>query len=173
MKKEEIIKILEIFKNQIRENKFDLDYDELNKYFFIQNYFIARESPYFEEQFFETFLQIVGNSLKSIIQNLEYYVSIKPQNPAMSSDFEVLKENKEILKLYLKFHKYFKKFNLLFISHKQNSIEVINYILELFEMVKDYYRLAEKTELKLLENLDKKIIEFDVKKDKFESSVFN
>lgn len=171
MDKTEILNYLKIFKDQIEETKIDIKYEELDKYFFIKNHFISRETHYFESKFFETLLQIVGNSLKAIIQNLEYYVSLKPQNPAMSSDYEILKDNKEILKLYLQFHKSFKKFNILFI--KQNSKETIEYIKEVFELVTKYYTLAEKIEQKLMKNLDKKIIEFDVKKEKFESSVYN
>lgn len=163
------------FKNRYIKENTKISYENLNEIFYIENFFLNKDLPFMEEKFYETLIDIISNTLKSYIQELEYYVNIKPSTPQMSSDAEILIEEKDILyKYYLNLHIYYKKYHLLYLKSQFNTINTITFLEEIYIILKEFNEYSIKLQVKLIENLKKKLIE--IKKEKIkthESSIFN
>lgn len=174
--REEILENIEKFKSKLKEEKLKVSYEELDKYLFIESYFKSREEVYFEEDFYETVSQVVLNIFKSLITNLEHYVNMRGSTPAANCDYEILKDEKELQKLYFQFHLIYKKHNILYLKHELNTKKTIEFMIESFEIIKRYYDETLVIEEKLKKNIEKKLKEIkkdDTKKSTFESSMYN
>ncbi len=174
METKEILENFAKYKNQFGKEKFNLSFDEFERVFYAQDFFLNKTTPYLEELFYETTLQIVNNILKHSLQDLEYYVNVKPQTPLTSSDSEILRDKKDILKIYFKMHILFKKLNLLWIQGKENTDEVIDFASESYKIIIEFKKVLGEVQTKLIKNLEKKLNAVDEeKKEKFDSSIFN
>ncbi len=173
--KKTVIDNLKTFKIQLKESSIDFSFDELDKYFYIEDYFSSKDSPYFKKNFISEILIINGKTIKGLLSNLEYYLSASTNTLASASDFEILKDRKDIKKLYFEFHLLHKKYNLIFLKHKENDEkEVLNYFKMSFKLIKDYYNLSVELEEKMLKNMKKKLKEIDEeKKTVISSSIYH
>ena len=174
MKKQELVEQFEQFKKQYEELSPKLSFDEFNKYFYVDGYFLSRTFPYLEKFFYENMLQIITNNLKHILSDLEYYVNISPQTPLTRSDLEIVKDNKELLEHYYKLHKLFKKSNLFYAKHKEGSTQVLEILFESYDAIKAFSEFHATLIEELMENLDKKFNEIHKEaKPKFDSSIYH
>ena len=173
-KLENIKKYEKIFKSK----NIDLDYNNFSKYFYTKIFFYNYEIPLLEENFYETTLEICINIIKPLIQELEYFVNVKPNNLIASSDYEIINKNtNEIETYYLKLYKLYKKYIKLHLKRTENeeNKEVYhNFIIESFNKVKEYTTYSIKIQEKLIINIDNKINEIQEKNKelKFEGSVY-
>lgn len=175
MKTEEILDNYENFKKRFITEKSKISFDDFERYFHVEEYFLSRNIPYLDRIFYSSALQITGNVLHHCIQDLNYYINIRPDNLLSSSDYEIVHDDKRIIKLYYEIHKLYKKFNYLYVIGKEETKESISFMEEAFEKIKEYFQINEELLIKMMNNIDKKISETDKKKEKknFESSIFH
>lgn len=176
METKEILESFEKFKKQYLKESIKISFDEFDKYFYVEPYFLNKTQPYLEKNFYVNMLQIFAETLKNSLHDLEYYVNLRGNTPLMQADLEIMQDkNKELMKLYLTFHSLYKKHSTFYFEHKENTKEVIEFFYLIIEPVKEYYSFMQKTIPQLVGNLDKKVKELDVKKKKkeFESSAYN
>ncbi|MDA3855432.1 MAG: hypothetical protein PF569_04180 [Candidatus Woesearchaeota archaeon] len=166
---------IEKFKKQYKKENIKIEYLKFDNLFYVESFFSNKDLPFTEEKFYETLIEVVSNTLKSYIQELEYYVNIKPSTPQMSSDSEIIfKEKDKLQKFYLNLHIYYKKYHLLYLKSKLDTNEVVNFLEEIFEKVSEFNKYSIKLQTKLITNLKEKLEE--VSKEKvvqYESSIFN
>jgi len=157
------------------KNDIKIDYEEFNKYFYIKNFFYNYEMPLLEENFYETTLEICINMLKVMIQELEYFVNVKPNNLIASSDYEIINENsKDVDMYYLKLHKMYKQYIKLHLSGIEKNEEIDQFIIQLHKITKKYIKYSINLQEKLITNINNKISELnkESKELKFEGSVY-
>ncbi|MCA9459001.1 MAG: hypothetical protein KC550_00465 [Nanoarchaeota archaeon] len=173
MKTELLIEYFNKFKKQYENLTLSISFEDFNKYFYVENYFMNRKIAYFEKNFYTIILAIVAETLKYQIQDLEYCVNLRASSPMTSSDFEILEKDKEILKIYFETHILYKKYNLLYMQCKDNTEEILELFKEAYENTVKYFELNCKILPKLIENLEKKKKEVDKKMERVESSIFH
>lgn len=157
-----------------KKNKDMINFDDFNVSFGVKSFFIDTKSFFVEDMFFEKIVDIVVFSLKHQLHELEYFVNIKPANTIMSLDYEVLKDDKKLLKLYYKNHKHYKKYMIMLLENKENSKQVLNFLKESYEIIKENVETLIPVNKKLIDNIDEKMKKIEQKKAPvFESSVFN
>lgn len=161
-KQENILK----YKELILKQNLEIKYEELNQYFYIKNFFYNYDIPLLNENFYEVSLEISMNIVKNMLQELEYFINVKPNSPATTSDYEILcEEIKKIEEYYLKFHKLYKQYIKLHLSKEKDTKNVIDYMIKCFKLVKKYTKFSISIQDKLIENLNLKIKEITEKKE--------
>lgn len=176
MESKELIEMFSKFKKQYEKDKFGIEFEEFDQYFYAEPYFLNRSTPYLEKNFYVNCLQMVAETLKNILHDLEYYVNLRGNTPLMQADLEVLKDkNKEFMKLYYTMHSLYKKHSNFYFTHTDNSPIVIEFVTEVMKPIEEYYSLMREIVPKLSENLKVKAKELDKKEKKkeFESSAYN
>ena len=174
MNTKEILENIENYKKDYGKNNFHISFDDFDKEFYATDYLLSKSTPYLDTFFFETTFQIINNMMKHALQDLEYYVNVKPQTPISTSDYEVVKDNKELLKLQLEMHQIYKSSNLLWLEHKENSIDVKETTSIFYHKLVEFRKQIIEIQKKLITNLDSKIKELkEEDKPKFESSIFH
>jgi len=157
------------------ENNIKIDYKEFERYFYVKNFFYNYEIPLLEENFYDVTLDICTNMIKIMIQELEYFVNVKPNSLIASSDYEVINENsKDIDMYYLKLHKMYKQYIRLHLLGIEKNEEIDSFISKIHNIIKEYTKYSINIQDKLITNINKKIIELkDKSKElKFEGSVY-
>ncbi len=178
MDREEILRNYSDFKktylDMINKDKNLIDFEVFETCFYPKSFFIMHKTCFFEDMFYETILDIVVNALKNFIHESEYFVNLKPQTTLMSADYEILKNEKDLIKIHLKLHKLFKTYKLLIYLRKENSVEVSAYAVNVKETLDEFLVTSSKVTKKLIVNIDKKLDEIDKSSEVvFESAVFN
>lgn len=171
----EEIKNYELFKEIYEKKETPINFEEFDKFFLVRNYFLSRETPFLEEDFFKTLYELIGNMLKGQLTELEYYVNVKHSTPLANSDIEILsKENDKLMKCYFKMHIAYKKFHKINLLHKTNTLDVVEYLNENIELFKEINKYFIEIQDKLIVNLNKKLNEVEKKKEeKFQSCIFH
>lgn len=168
-KLENIEKYIEIIKKQ----NIKIDINELKDYFYIKNFFYNYEIPMLKEDFYEVTLEIILNTLKNFLQELEYFVNVKPSSPISISDSEIISKNiKEIEKYHLELHKLYKEYIKYHLTKEKDIKEVISYLEKTFIYIKEYSNFSLKIQDKLILNLDKKIKELNQTQEKITGSMY-
>jgi hypothetical protein len=178
MERKEIIENYEEFVKCYKEyeikNKKLLNFEKFEKIFGVKSFFIDTKAMFFEDKFFEKIIDIVAFNLKHFMHEIEHYANMKPANQILSTYYEVLKEDKIIQKLYFKNHKHYRKYMLMLLENKENSLDVIEYLQESFDLIKENIDYLIPLNCKLIDEIEEKIEKIsDKKKQKFESAIFN
>lgn len=160
-----------------KENIKEFGFDDFLREFKVENYFLGTDIIFLEKNFYEVLLDIFISYLKNFLQEIEYYVNLKPNNLILKCDFEVLESFKEKnTNFYLNFHLLYKKFHKLYVLNKTCSKEEVLSLTDLiFKIVVDFKKHSVMIQDKFIENIDKKILELNKKKEelKFESSIYS
>lgn len=172
------IKSYDEFKLVFNKTSKKVDFDEFDKYFHAESFFLNTKIPFIKGRFYEVVFEIIGNVLKNLMQEIEYYGTIKPQTPLTTSDFEIISkdaEQKKILEIYFKFHIQYKKFHKIYLNCNTKTDKVVEFLEEIYPMMIDFIDYSEKLQTKLIKNLEKKYNEIEKKNKevKFESSVYH
>lgn len=174
MNKNEKVESFKLFKERYEKECKEVNFEKFCLTFHAQDYLLSHKIMYLDEYFYETIFSIVAEGLKMCIHDLEYYVNVKPSSPITTSDYEIVKDNKEIIKLYFLMHKEFKKHSNHIFKDTYNSKEVIENIKGIYDLIQDYKKLVLEINEKLTDNIDKKLEESqEEKKAIYESSIFN
>ncbi|MCA9497152.1 MAG: hypothetical protein KC589_09475 [Nanoarchaeota archaeon] len=173
MKTELLVEYFNVFKKQYENLNLDISFEDFDKYFYVENYFMNRKIAYFEKNFYVILLQIISETLKYQIHDLEYCVNVRASTPMTISDFEILEKNEEILIMYFKTHILYKKSNLLYMESKYNTEKVLELFDEVYKNTINYFELNCKVLPKLIENLEKKMKEVGKEKERLDSSIFH
>ncbi len=167
---------IEAFKTKITKELKDIKPSDAEKYFYIENYFFNNKLPYIEERFYEIILEMAASVLKNYLQELEYYVNLKPITPQATSDFEVLsKKQDKLTKYYLELHILYKKYHKFYLENIKDKKKIIIFVEEVYEKIKNVNKFSSKLQDKFIKNLEEKIE--DINKDdkstsKYESSMY-
>ncbi|MFW5704845.1 MAG: hypothetical protein ACOCXG_03290 [Nanoarchaeota archaeon] len=162
------------FKAKYEKEQVPLDFEEFEKYFYASNFFYSGNYIYVKEKFYETILQIVGNILKSNIQEMDFYLNMRPTNLITQTDTELFTNDKKLKNFYLDLSITYKKYNQLFLKHISNTKEATEILQKSYELIKEIHEYMHKKLEKSIENLEKKKKEIaHDKKDNFQSAVFN
>jgi hypothetical protein len=148
------------------------DFDEL---FYAKGYFIVNRTPYDDERFYEVLYEISSNIIKARLQELEYYINLKPQTPAMQIETETItKEMNKIEHLYFKFHIHYKKMHQMGIEQKSQTKETIQYLESIYDDIKNFQTISSKLQNKFIKNFENHLKEIETQKvKKYESSIYN
>jgi uncharacterized membrane protein YgaE (UPF0421/DUF939 family) len=174
MEIEKRLKSFENFKKRFKNESKKIEFDELERVFFVQNYFYITEIEYIEDRFYSVIFEICSNILKGCIQELEYYVNSKPNTLSSKIDQEVLsKEENKLQKIYLRFHIFYKKVHKMAITNKSNTKESMDFLSEIFEDVDKFKEYSSCLQDKFIEKYNTKIKEIgNNKSNNYESSIF-
>lgn len=173
MKFEQKLENIEKYIKFIEKQNIEIEIKELKNYFYIKNFFYNYEIPLQESEYYEVTLEIIVNTLKSFIQELEYFVNVKPSSPIAASDSEVLNEySKEIEKYYLELHKLYKEYIKYHLTKTHNIENLMEFLQRTFKQIKDYSLFSLKIQDKLIENLDKKLKELNKTEEKIIGSMY-
>lgn len=165
---------IEAFKKDFQDRIKCISYEELESNFYVENYFFNNKIPYIEKYFYETILEIVASILKNAIQELEYYVNIKPSTPISNSDYEILNAESEILeKYYLRCHILYKKYHKIHLTHKSNTKESIDYLKNSYKFLIEFIKYSADLQDKLITNIEKHLQELEKKDKQYENPLFN
>lgn len=176
METDKKLEYIEQFKKQFEKEIKDIKYDDFEKYFYAENYFLSSKNSYLPKKFNLYIFDIIGNILKGLINELEYYINIKPTTPLASSDVEILsKKNKEILKYYLTLHSYYKEYHKIHILGESNTDDSKQFLQKIFEQTTKFMQYSAKLQIEFAENLNKKTKEISKDEDntKFNSSIYH
>lgn len=148
------------------------DFDEL---FYAKGYFIVNKTPYDDERFSEVLYEICSNIVKARLQELEYYINLKPQTHAMQIEAETIsKEAKKIEPIYFKFHIYYKRMHQMGIENKSSIKESIEFLENIYDDIKNFQSISIKLQDKFIKNFEKHLKEIECSKEKkYESSIYN
>jgi hypothetical protein len=148
------------------------DFDEL---FYAKGYFIVNRTPYDDERFAEVLYEICSNIVKARLQELEYYINLKPQTYAMQIESETIsKEIKKLEPAYLKFHIHYKKMHQMGIQNKSSVKESIQFLETIYDDIKNFQSVSVKLQDRFIRNFEKHLKEIENSKEKkYESSIYN
>lgn len=153
---------IENFKKTLENKEKSLKFEDIDKYFYIKHYFYGYNIIYSENDFNEICLEIALNTLKSTLQELEYFVNLKPQNYIMASDSEVLSKHiLDLSKHYLNFHKQLKQGILLYKTKEHLNQPAFDFFIESYNLLKDYTTYSIGIQKDLIANLDVKYKEIE------------
>jgi transcriptional regulator with PAS, ATPase and Fis domain len=165
MNTDEILKNIEIYKKQFGMENSQINFEEFNKFFFVDNFFLSKNTPYLKEKFYETTAQIIGNIIRSTLQDLEYYVNLKPVTTQTSLEFQTIQNEKKLtqnlLKLYFNIHKIHKEFICIYLNKKEGTIKIIEFLNDNISMLKNYNKILKEILEKIIIATDKKINQID------------
>jgi hypothetical protein len=165
------------FKKKISEELDDINPNDAEKYFYIENYFFNNKLQYTEERFYEIILEMASSVLKNYLQELEYYVNLKPITPQASSDLEVLSKKQEKLnQYYLELHILYKKYHKFYLDNIKDKKKILSFVEEAYEKIKEVNKFSSKLQDKFIKNLEEKISENSKDNkttNKFDSSMYH
>ena len=174
MNKTELKKQYEEFLKIFKKEKIPISTEELEKYFHSEEYFINPNVIFLENRFYRFINYLVGNSLRNCLQDLEYFVNLKPSTPISNIEYEAIKDEKDINRLYYILHSLYKNSNLIHMQNRYDKKESIKLIEDSLKSIKEYYILHEKIIKGCIKKINKTVKEEKYnKKTTFESSMYN
>lgn len=177
MQREELFQDLETFKKQFEKNITTYKFEELDKEFFIESYFLTRKMPYLEKNFNIVLLQILNETLKIVIGEAEYYLNINQSSTINQIEADSINDEESIqilTKIQLETHKIFKEIALLYYENQENTKKAQEFIKKTLEIVKTYQEFIKPKVQNQIKLINEKIKENE-KEDKeveIESSMF-
>lgn len=174
MNSQEKLENLSKFRETFQKKERNLNLKEFEKYFQADFHILESDIPFLEENFYLIIYNITFETLKNIIKELEYYVNVRNSTPLMSIDYEIIKDDKNIQKMYYTLYKIFKNYTKLFYQSKHNSSEIIPLIKELQKNIEKYSNYMIPLIDKMNDLIEKNIKDLDKdEKKSYESSIFN